>query len=720
MKICKVKLKKNQTKNLGRIWITFGDLTIPRLVASCDRLGTINEENLNFYYRTAISLGRFKQNPLAEISQLWHEEVTKNFCLSIPLHPLMKSVNQIKLVEALENEAVRIINFIGIDLNKTCEFSHLNSTLQFISGLGPRKSNDLINRIISKGFIENRTELIEDPKLMKKKVFTNSSGFLRIKRNKKENILDIDPLDSTRIHPENYPLAYKVAKATLDENISASYPQKEAVKSVLKDPRKLECLDLQEYIKKSYEKGNKNIEMQINFIKSEFQKPFFFERIHKDLQPSEIFHLFLNDSTFCRGQLVHATVLKVDEHHVKCKLTNELEATIWVNDLFDEDRPEDKKTDEMKIMEMKQRFKEGMVIDGRVKSIDEHKFKIDLNLKQSELESVKNYYLVRGHDKYFEINEDEDLKIPNYSKEKKSESNKYIMRNIQYNHFKNINLKTSLDLLRQKDIGTFVYRPSSKGENYLNLSWKFYHETYMHVEIVEEDKVAGKSIGNRLRINNEYYRSLNEITERYLKPCEMIVKDVIENRKFIRCENSEDFQMKILKEEKASNRNYFIYYFTIIPEFPGFILLGYSAKQGNFTKEFIRVRPRGLYFHNENFSNLEDLSSYFKKNYGNESYREFVKKLKVPQIEENRRISLSNTENDFSMSMNNDGISVINSVQNNSIFERDSRNSDNANRSFRDRNNYTRGSKTCHNCGQYGHFVSDCPSKNIFIIFNYF
>jgi len=63
----------------------------------------------------------------------------------------------------------------------------------------------------------------------------------------------------------------------------------------------------------------------------------------------------------------------------------------------------------------------------------------------------------------------------------------------------------TIEYLKDKEIGEFVIRPSSLGDDFLTLSWKFYNNTYMHVNIHEDNKMKGNTVGQTLLINNEDY-----------------------------------------------------------------------------------------------------------------------------------------------------------------------------------------------------------------------
>jgi len=65
---------------------------------------------------------------------------TKNDILSLNLHPMQSMVNKQKLVDALRQRMIRVINHVGVDINKLISRSFLSHTLQFVSGLGPIKA----------------------------------------------------------------------------------------------------------------------------------------------------------------------------------------------------------------------------------------------------------------------------------------------------------------------------------------------------------------------------------------------------------------------------------------------------------------------------------------------------------------------------------------------------------------------------------------------------
>lgn len=74
------------------------------------------------------------------------------------------------------------------------------------------------------------------------------------------------------------------------------------------------------------------------------------------------------------------------------------------------------------------------------------------------------------------------------------------------------------------------------------------------------------------------------------------------------------------------------YKFAIVPEFAGFVILGYMTPSKKFIKEYIKVKPRGFSFHNVTQPTLNHLISFFKQNYSTIEYWKYVSKQKEPKI----------------------------------------------------------------------------------------
>lgn len=532
----------------------------------------------------------------------------------------------------LELTAIKIINEIGIEINKVFQHTHLRHPIQFISGLGPRKANYLVNKLIALGGLNTRSHLIDNPVIFGENIFNNCSGFFKVKKPKNsldDNIFQ-DALDITRIHPKLYLTAKKIAKAAMDE--SSSYSHDMATRIVIEDPKKLNCLDLNDYIDKSIKKGIKNVEKEVRFITSEYRNPFNSNtEPHADLRPEEIFHLLNGDLSLKIGSLVLARVIRADKQHLKCKLTNDLDASIWIKDIY-----EDENISEERIFQMQDTFKPNSFIQARVKNFNENNFRVDLTLRKEYLSNIKGYIEIERLDKKFILTE-EDYIVKSFLNDKlnpKNPNSRYQLRMINHQNFRNFNYTKTIDYLRSGDIGAHVFRPSSQGSNFLTLSWKFYDNCYSHLDIEEADKVPGNTIGSKLILEKETYYSLNEISEKYVKSCEALVKSSKNHRKFYPFDSLEEMEKK-LKEDKAREKSFIQYNFTIVNEYPQYIIIGYVAKLGVFVKEFIKVKQMGLCFHDEYFDNLEEVSNWFKRNFGNDKYREFVKRFRAPVFRDN-------------------------------------------------------------------------------------
>lgn len=671
-----VTLIAQEVLNSNEYEIMFGDTAVPYIFATSN---LHDQAYLNFdtNIKQAISLGRFKQNPLAEILQLWHEDPQSNNCLNLNLHPLQKCVNQTKLLERLELEAIRIVNLVGVDINRIKDSPHTTKQLNFVSGLGPRKAAYIIEKISMSGELVNR----KDTKLfLNDRVITNCCGFIKIKlysilkSNNFSNLFINNPnvsiaselnkhcnlLDLTRIHPDSYHYAREMIKAVVEND---QLDENEKIEKVLLNPDVLLDLDINDTISKYKQQGNFTFEFVINFVINELKCPFKdYRKEHKQLDEMELFKCMTSDYPIEIGNIVLAKSNKVGKTTVFCKLENDLEAVLWKNDIFEDGSQHSEDIEE----KMNQMYPKNSLFYARVKSINKSTFKVDLITKPSRLRTHRGEDIGRV-DEYFVYDEEQDYKNHLFTyEENREKSNRYTKRNINHPKFKNYNYMQCTNFLKNKEIGDFIFRPSSKNNNCLTLSWKFYDNVISHITINEEDKAKGANIGAKLKISDDVYSSLYEIADRFVAPCRRIVLDSITNRKFIKFNSVEEMEDK-LKQDKKNDSMIIHYIFTINPAYPQYIILAYIPKMNQVIKEFMKVKPRGLYFHNIYFNDLNEVTKYFKENYNLDPYRSYVRKIKPPgeeQMTDNNFGSYANNFNNINSGFN----SIRNDINSNSYL----------------------------------------------------
>jgi len=159
--------------------------------------------------------------------------------------------------------------------------------------------------------------------------------------------------------------------------------------------------------------------------------------------------------------------------------------------------------------------------------------------------------------------------------------------------FKNITSGVAIKNLKDELNGDYYFRPSTRGDDRLTLTWKFYNSNIVHIDIVEQEKAPGANIGSKLKMSDEYYESLQEIVERYITPCNRALGHVISHPKFIlECPKLEDLE-ESLKKEKEDAPSRIPYRFIISDKYPQYIILGYVPKD-KMVKEYIKVKPKGF------------------------------------------------------------------------------------------------------------------------------
>lgn len=155
-------------------------------VYSASKLATEEFPNFDVGQRSAASIARRLQDPLAELVKIDPK--------SIGVGQYQHDMNQKNLSEALQGVVEDCVNKVGVDLNTASA-----SLLEYISGISKAIAKNIVAYREENGVFASRTQLLKVAKLGPK-AYEQCAGFMRITGGK-------NPLDATSVHPESYKAA---------------------------------------------------------------------------------------------------------------------------------------------------------------------------------------------------------------------------------------------------------------------------------------------------------------------------------------------------------------------------------------------------------------------------------------------------------------------------------------------------------------------------------
>ncbi|MCL2217287.1 MAG: RNA-binding transcriptional accessory protein [Defluviitaleaceae bacterium] len=176
-------------------------------VYSASKLGAEEFPDFDVALRSAVSIGRRLQDPLAELVKIDPR--------SIGVGQYQHDMNQKRLSGTLSGVVEACVNAVGVDLNTASP-----SLLSYVAGISPAIAKNILAYREANGKFLSRSQLLKVSKLGPK-AFEQCAGFLRIPGGK-------NPMDNTGVHPESYKIAENYLK------LAAKPPVKAPAKS-LKD-----------------------------------------------------------------------------------------------------------------------------------------------------------------------------------------------------------------------------------------------------------------------------------------------------------------------------------------------------------------------------------------------------------------------------------------------------------------------------------------------------
>ena len=317
-------------------------------VYSASKLATEEFPNFDVGQRSAVSIARRLQDPLAELVKIDPQ--------SIGVGQYQHDMNQKKLSETLSGVVEDCVNKVGVDLNTASA-----SLLEYISGISKAIAKNIVVFREENGKFKNRRQLLKVPKLGPK-AFEQCAGFMRI--------LDGDnALDATSVHPESYDAANalldKLGMTMDDVKKMQSEAQK---KTTTKKPVKKEK-------KKEFKAVNTNTAFGAAFAKAFGNKELSFEQAADT------------------GDEAKASLGIMKKVKDKKKMAAELGVgEITLTDILKElEKPARDPREEMPkpilrtdVLEMKD-LKEGMILKGTVRNVIDFGAFVDIGVHQDGL-----------------------------------------------------------------------------------------------------------------------------------------------------------------------------------------------------------------------------------------------------------------------------------------------------------------------------------------------
>jgi len=337
------------------------------------------------------------------------------------------------------------------------------------------------------GNLVNRDQFIKGS-LLTTKIFLNAAGFLRISQDSDMRAVknrhaddDVqDPLDDTRIHPEDYELARKMATDALEldeEDVHDEHPS-HVVSLIMQDEdneKKLNELNLDEFAVNMFEANEDRKRHTLNVIRAELLKPFSEQRAtFPTLGDWDILTMLSGETprTLRPGLIISVQGTRLTANFVNVRLDSGIEGMI--NAQYLADHAPATAGDVVK----KGQSIPGIVIQVKIDPAQDQFF-VELSSRSADVAAGDmNFRRVKHDDNWNHQQYDRDLDMQ--ARKKRAEVDK-TRRVVKHPNFHNFNSNQAEAYLDKQQRGDVVIRPSSKGIDHLAVTWKVDDKLYQHI-----------------------------------------------------------------------------------------------------------------------------------------------------------------------------------------------------------------------------------------------
>lgn len=481
--------------------------------------------SLNPVTRYCIALARYMQNPLKEYAALGKDVG------SISFHPCQHLLPQEKLMRYLDSAMVDTVNMVGVNINDAMTDSYTANLLPYVAGLGPRKATSVIKAINANGgSVNTRDELVGDPDSGKlpvvgPRVWNNCASFLYIDYDATNP--SSDPLDNTRVHPEDYELGRKMAADALEldeEDVKAETDENgpgAIVRKLFKqdEQERVNELVLDEYADQLLKNFNQRKRATLEAISAELQAPYEeLRRAFALLSQSEIFTIFTGETkaSLCEGMIVPVIVRLVRDDFALVKLDCGIEGRVEVHEVTSR-------------ASVKDVLSTGQTAQAKILELNHKDFMVKLSMREDALRIPYKRPINYGRDGWdyaLEAKDKEELR-------EKDKATGRTQRVIKHPNFKPFNSVQAEEYLGSQPLGEVIVRPSSKGNDHLAITWKVADGVYQHIDVLEMQKDNEFSVGKLLRVGGKYtYSDLDELIVDHVKAMARKVEELMRHDKY--------------------------------------------------------------------------------------------------------------------------------------------------------------------------------------------
>jgi transcription elongation factor SPT6 len=355
------------------------------------------------------------------------------------------------------------------------------------------------------------------------KIFENLAGFMSIETElstlqlEQEDPSDQpDPLDMTRIHPDDYEFAQKMCQDALDLDKEDVVDQHEStvVLQLLQDEdraRKLKELNLDDFAFNLIQQGQQNKRHTLGEIVAELISYRADTRMDFHLPDEwEVVQMLSGESirTIGMGCRVTATVKRPMTNRVFCQLESGMDAIL---EAMYVDGPNGSE-----VASCEGLFHSRQAIRAVVIECEPKRFQVRLSTRAPDMAQAVPFIQPFAEEPYNDLNRKAAADDAAAAKKRRVAGS--VKRVVNHPNWQTMKSGEAEHFLQTGQRGDVVIRPSSKGSDHLAVTWKVDEDVFQHIDVMEIDKPNEYSLGRILRVAGKYsYSDLDELIINHVK-----------------------------------------------------------------------------------------------------------------------------------------------------------------------------------------------------------